>query len=58
MSYKEEIVNLDRFKNSNKPISVIMGGAKLETKLDFVEKILNQCDQLFRWSALFPLLRR
>ncbi|NJL96616.1 phosphoglycerate kinase [Candidatus Gracilibacteria bacterium] len=57
LSYKEEIVNLDRFKNSNKPISVIMGGAKLETKLDFVEKILHQCDQLFLGGQLcFPFV--
>ena len=46
ISFFNEINNLNKLKNPDKPFAVIMGGAKLETKLDLLNKILPKTDKL------------
>jgi phosphoglycerate kinase len=46
LSFLNEINNLDKLKTPAKPFAVVMGGAKLETKLDLLYKILPKVDKL------------
>jgi phosphoglycerate kinase len=46
LSFLSEVNNLDKLKNPQKPFVVVMGGAKLETKLDLLNKILPKTDKL------------
>jgi phosphoglycerate kinase len=46
ISFLNEINNLDKLKSPEKPFAVVMGGAKLETKLDLLNKILPKTDRL------------
>jgi phosphoglycerate kinase len=46
LSFLNEINNLNKLKNPEKPFAVVMGGAKLETKLDLLNKILPKTDKL------------
>lgn len=47
LNYESEVKILGALKNSAKrPFLVIMGGAKLETKLGLVEKMLEKCDKI------------
>ena len=46
LSFLNEINNLDKLKNPQKPFVVVMGGAKLETKLELLNKILPKTDKL------------
>lgn len=43
---EKEIKGLDLVINPNHPFTVIMGGAKVEDKLDVISKILPKCDYL------------
>jgi 3-phosphoglycerate kinase len=53
LSYQKEIESLNKLKNSaNQPFSVIMGGAKLETKLSLITKILPIADKLILGGML------
>jgi phosphoglycerate kinase len=53
LSYLKEIENLDYLKNHpKKPFVVLMGGAKLETKLPLIKKILPKVDNLILGGAL------
>lgn len=59
LNYEQEITNLDKIKNnSSHPFVVVMGGAKLETKLPLVEKLLPSVDKLLIAGQLaFTFLR-
>lgn len=46
LSFLNEINNLNKLKNPQCPFVVVMGGAKLETKLDLLNKILPKTDKL------------
>lgn len=46
LSYANEVANLEKLKNPKKPFIVLMGGAKLETKLPLLEKILPLSDKI------------
>lgn len=47
ISYQNEIQNLDKIKsNPQSPFVAIMGGAKLETKLPLINKILPKVDKI------------
>jgi phosphoglycerate kinase len=46
LSFLNEINNLDKLKVPTKPFAVVMGGAKLETKLDLLNRILPKVDKL------------
>jgi phosphoglycerate kinase len=46
LSFLNEVNNLNKLKNPEKPFAVVMGGAKLETKLDLLNKILPKTDKL------------
>lgn len=46
LSYERETRNLEKLKNPAKPFVVIMGGAKLETKLPLLEKLLPLSDKI------------
>jgi phosphoglycerate kinase len=46
VSFLNEINNLDKLKSPQKPFVVVMGGAKLETKLELLNKILPKTDKL------------
>ncbi len=46
ISFLNETTNLDKLKNPTKLFAVVMGGAKLETKLDLLNKILPKADKL------------
>jgi phosphoglycerate kinase len=46
LSFLNEINNLDKLKTPQSPFAVVMGGAKLETKLDLLNKILPKTDKL------------
>ncbi len=45
-SYANEVANLEKLKNPKKPFIVLMGGAKLETKLPLLEKLLPLSDKI------------
>ncbi len=59
ISYKHEIQNLDKIKsNPLSPFVAIMGGAKLETKLPLLNKILPKVDKILVGGLLaFTFLR-
>ncbi len=46
LSYTNEVRNLEKLKNPKKPFVVIMGGAKLETKLLLLERLLPIADRI------------
>jgi phosphoglycerate kinase len=46
LSFLNEVNNLNKLKSPQKPFTVVMGGAKLETKLDLLNKILPKTDKL------------
>ena len=46
LSFANEVRNLDKLKNPKKPFVVIMGGAKLETKLPLLERLLPIADRI------------
>jgi len=47
ISYQNEVQNLEKLKiNPQKPLVVIMGGAKLETKLPLLERLLPIADKI------------
>jgi phosphoglycerate kinase len=46
LSFLNEINNLEKLNNPEKPFVVVMGGAKLETKLELLNKILPKTDKL------------
>lgn len=46
LSYTNEVENLEKLKNPQKPFVVLMGGAKLETKLPLLEKLLPIADKI------------
>ncbi|GAB4145241.1 MAG: hypothetical protein OHK0017_04640 [Patescibacteria group bacterium] len=52
-SYQAELKNLDRIKNTNaKPVVVVLGGAKLETKLPLIQSLLPKVDYLLIGGAI------
>ncbi|MBO4245461.1 MAG: phosphoglycerate kinase [Bacilli bacterium] len=49
----EEVENLDKYIiNPKKPFSVLMGGAKVDDKLDLIEAMLKKCDYLVLTGGL------
>lgn len=46
LSYTREVANLEKLKKPKKPFVVLMGGAKLETKLPLLQKMLPISDQI------------
>ena len=46
VSYQNEISNLSKLTNPKAPFVAIMGGAKLETKLPMIQKILPKVDKI------------
>ncbi len=53
LSFQNELKYLDEFKNSKThPKYVVMGGAKLETKLPIIEKVLPKMDKVFICGVL------
>lgn len=52
-SVERELASLDRFlKNPEHPFTVIMGGAKVEDKLELIETLLPKCDHLLLAGGL------
>lgn len=49
---KDEINNLSKIFNPNKPLLFVLGGAKFETKLPLVKKYLDKADYIFIGGAL------
>jgi phosphoglycerate kinase len=52
--FVEEVENLSKAFNPEHPFLLIMGGAKIETKLPFIEKFLEKADELFIGGTLAP----
>jgi phosphoglycerate kinase len=52
VSYEQELIHLDKLKMAQKPFVAIMAGAKLETKLPLIKKILPKVDKLILAGAL------
>ena len=50
--FAEEINNLSRVFEPVHPFTVILGGAKFETKLPVLKKLINLADQIFVYGAL------
>lgn len=47
ISFENEVRNLDKLKHASKsPFTVVMGGAKIETKLPLIEFMLRQADHV------------
>ena len=46
LSYANEVQNLEKLKKPQKPFVILMGGAKLETKLPLLEKLLPITDKI------------
>lgn len=47
ISFESEVRNLDKLKHASKsPFTVVMGGAKIETKLPLIEFMLRQADHV------------
>lgn len=47
LSYQKEMENLNKLKNNPaKPLVILMGGAKLETKLPLIIKMLDKADKI------------
>lgn len=52
-SVEKELIALDRFlKNPERPFTVVMGGAKVEDKLELIETMLPKCDHLLLAGGL------
>lgn len=52
-SVERELASIDRFlSNPEHPFTVIMGGAKVEDKLDLIETLLPKCDHLLLAGGL------
>lgn len=52
-SVEKEIIALDKFlMNPERPFTVIMGGAKVEDKLELIETMLPKCDHLLLAGGL------
>lgn len=52
-SVERELISLDKFlKNPEHPFTVIMGGAKVEDKLELIETMLPKCDHLLLAGGL------
>lgn len=49
---EREIKGLNLVLNPNRPFTVFMGGAKIEDKLDVINKILPKCDYLLLGGAI------
>jgi phosphoglycerate kinase len=45
--YQLEVKNLDKLTNPKKPYYLVMGGAKVETKLPLIEHLLPKADKIF-----------
>ncbi len=44
---ERELIQLNKFViNAKKPLTVVMGGAKIEDKINLIEAFLNKCDYL------------
>lgn len=53
LSYQKEIENLNRLsKNPQRPFVVVMAGAKLETKLPLIERMLEHSDKVLLGGML------
>ena len=53
LSVERELAALDRFlQNPEHPFTVIMGGAKVEDKLELIETLLPKCDHLLLAGGL------
>lgn len=53
LSYQNEVKNLNLLKiDPQKPFVVVMAGAKLETKLPLIEKMLLHCDKILLGGML------
>lgn len=50
--FAEEVRNLSRVFKPGRPFTVILGGAKFETKLPVVRKFIDAADQIFIYGAL------
>lgn len=58
LAYTREVSALDRFGNPQTPFAVLLGGAKLHTKLPLLEHLLPRVDfALLAGQAAFPFLR-
>lgn len=52
-SVEKELIALDKFlMNPERPFTVIMGGAKVEDKLELIETMLTKCDHLLLAGGL------
>ena len=49
---EKEINGLDLVTNPTRPFTIFMGGAKIEDKLDYINKLLPKCDYLLIGGAL------
>ncbi len=45
--YDLEIENLNKLKSPEKPFYIYMGGAKVETKLPIIKKLISKADKIF-----------
>jgi len=50
--FTDEVKNLSRVFEPEQPFVVILGGAKFETKLPLVEKLIDLADSIFVYGAL------
>jgi len=56
---EKELDNLDKARNpENHPYTVILGGAKLSTKVELVKKILKKCDHFLFGGKVANILLR
>ena len=49
---EKEIVNLEKALKPKKPLVVVIGGAKVSTKLPFVKKVFNKAERILVGGAL------
>jgi phosphoglycerate kinase len=52
ISFQKEVTELNKALNPEKPMLLIVGGAKFDTKLPMIEKFLNVSDKIFIGGAL------
>lgn len=58
VNYQDEITHLKALKRAKSPYVVVLGGAKLETKLPLLDKLVQVADQvLLAGTICFPFLR-
>lgn len=58
LGYTEELENLKKLANPEKPFTLILGGAKLATKLPILEHLLPKADHvLLAGQAAFPFIQ-